>query len=145
MKRTLLGFCVSLVTLAVGVLISPVRFSEDLVACGYVPDGGGSASVTRFTSTYFEKLWFSHETYPGAEKSREVFGERLAGAVRVLERTPKYDRGGRTVGERAVAVFPGKESGGQYFGALWTDGNTLHSIHSTSLSHVLQFERDHTN
>jgi hypothetical protein len=144
MKRLLLHFLFALLTFILGVAISPISFRTDLIAHGYVPDGGGGFSVTRHTSSYFVKLWFSHAGYPSAEKAEEVFQSRVSEAVRIIERTPKLDKEGRKVGERVVAIFFSQEHNEQYAAVFWTDKTILRSVYSSSLMHVLDFEKNQT-
>jgi hypothetical protein len=142
MKRLLCHFPFAILTFILGIVISPISFRTDLIACGRVPDGGGGFSVTRYTSSYFVKLWFSHAGYPSAEKANEVFQSQVNEAVRVIERTPKLDKEGRKVGERAVAVFFSQENNEHYACVFWTDKTILHSVYSSSLMHVLDFEKN---
>ena len=144
-KRVLVRASTAIVTLlfsfALGVLISPIRFSLDGIGHGRVLDGGGFFGIKCYTSTYFIKLWFSRSKYQSAEKANEVFATAVGSAVKVIERGPKYNRQGRLVGQRAVAILLDTERNEQYSSVLWTDGEMLFSIYSPSMTHVLQFER----
>jgi hypothetical protein len=144
MKRPLLYLPFAFITFILGVVISPLRFWTDLIGCGYVPDGGGGFSVTRYTSSYFVKLWVSHAGYPSAEKADEVFQRQVNEAVKLIERTPKFDKEGRRVGERAVAIFYSQDYNEQYACVFWTDKTILHTVYSSSLMHVLDFEKNQT-
>lgn len=141
MKRVLLYISCTVLTFALGVAISPIRFKADLIACGYMSDGVSGYSVTRFTSSYFVKLWHSSAGYPSAEGADAALQKRAGEAVRVIERAPKLDVEGRKVGERVVALFSSPEHNGQYACVFWTDETILHSLESPSLMHVLEFEK----
>ena len=131
-----------LLTFAIGVAISPIRFRLDLIAHGKVLDGGGRFVEERFTSSYFIKLWFSSAGYASPEKADQVFRDTLKGAVRVIERTPKLDCHGHMVGERAVVILMDREHRQEYATVFWTEGGILRSVESSSLTHVLEFEKD---
>ena len=144
MKRIPLNLLFALLTFIIGVVISPIRFEADLIACGRVADSSRGFSVARYTSSYFVKVWFSHTGHPSAEKANEVFQAQAEEAVRVIERTPKFDKAGRKVGERAVALFFSQEYNEQYACVFWTDEKILHSVCSSSLKLVLEFEKNRT-
>ncbi len=130
-----------LFSFALGVLISPIGFSIDCMAHGTVKDGGGFFGSHRYTSTYFIKVWFSRVHYRSPEKANEVFAVEVGSADKVIDRGPKYNRDGSLVGQRAVAILLDAENNEQYSSVFWTDGQTLFSIDSRSMTHVLQFER----
>jgi len=144
-QRVLVNASTAIVTLlfsfALGVLISPIGFSLDGIGHGMVKDGGGFLGIECYTSTDFIKLWFFRAHYRSPEKANEAFAVQVGSAVKVIERGPKYNRDGSLGGQRAVAIVLDTENNEQYASVLWTDGQTLFSIHSPSMSHVLQFER----
>ena len=145
LKRLFVHVSTAVVTLllsfALGVLISPIRFRLDGMACGKVLDGGGFFGIQSYTSTYFIKLSFSRSQYRSPEHGNEVFGAIVKSAVKIIDRRPKYDLQGRKVGERAVAILVDPERNTQYASVFWTDGRVLFSVDSSSLTHVLQFEQ----
>jgi hypothetical protein len=107
--------------------------------CGRVIDGGGGFSITSFRSTYFVKLYFAHSAFVSTEKANQVFRQRLAEAVLVVDHTPKFNKD--TIGQRAVAVFFDTGTNQYYAGIFWTDGRFLHFISSSSYFHVIEFEK----
>jgi len=139
--RYLRGPIVALLAFVIGVAISPIRFYAEGMGCGRVIDGGGGFSITSYTSSYFVRLSFAHSGYVSTEKANQVFGQHLGEAVRVVEHTPKFNKAGTLVGQRAVAVFFDAETNQYYAAAFWTDGRFLHSIHSSSYLHVIEFEK----
>jgi hypothetical protein len=69
------------------------------------------------------------------------FSKRLKQASQVIEKTPKVDKAGRRVGQRAVVTFsyPGKKE--QFSGIIWTEGSIFHDVESLSLEHAALFEK----
>lgn len=130
-----------LLSFALGVFISPIRFSLDAMGRGKVLDGDDFFGVQSYTSTYFTKLSFSSVPFRSPEKANEAFTAIVKPAVRIIDRGPKYDRHGSKVGERAVAILRDPETHKEFVSVLWTNGRFLFSIDSPSLTHVLQFEQ----
>ncbi len=60
---------------------------------------------------------------------------------RVLERKPKLDGTGHPIGERVVLKFTRSKSQLPQTELLWIDNTDLHQIVSSSLYHILEFER----
>ena len=132
---------VALLTFIVGVAVAPIRFYDEASGRGMVIDGGGNFAITVYTSSYFVKLWFVHESYVSSEKADEVFNQRLSQAVSVIEVGPKINGRGTIVGRRAIALFYSPEISRYYTEILWTDGHILHYIFSTSALHAKEFEK----
>jgi hypothetical protein len=147
LKIKRLAFCAAtvlgsiLLAFVIAKLIWPIRFKLDYIAHGQVLDGGGGLVVEGFTSSQGIKLRASHSGYASPEKASEVFSKTLNGAARLIERTPKFNRQGLRVGERAVAILIDPENDEQYAAILWTDGRILAFIDSSSMTDVLQFEQ----
>src|ERR1044072_3605552 len=141
MGRHLIRVLIAVLPFTIGVAISPIRFTLEILGHGVVEDGGGDFAVAGYRSSYFVKLWRSGEVYDTPEKAEQVFQERLKEAVKVLERTPKLGAGGDKVGERAVAIIHNKVRDEQHAYVLWTEGRVLVEIYSPSLMHVLDFEK----
>ena len=82
-------------------------------------------------------------------RATQAFNEELARAVKVIERAPNRERTGNVVGERARILAPSTipippfpaVAGPQLPAVVWTNGPTFHEIKSTSLRHVLEFEK----
>ena len=141
MRRFFLGILVALLTFTVGLVISPIRFWLTSMGHGSVKDGGGNLLAYGYMSSYLVNLDWTSEGYPTPEKAEDVFEARLKETTVVLERTPQPGEGGVKVRSRAVAVFHNQEGNEQYVCVLRTQGKSLSSICSTSLMHVLYFER----
>jgi hypothetical protein len=130
-----------LLSLVLGVFISPIKFHLEGMGRGKLWDGGGYFGIQSYTSTYFIKLSFFSGQYPSPEKANEAFAETVMSAVKIIDLGHKYNRHGNKVGERAVAILLDPESNEQYASVFWTDGRILCSVDSSSLTHVLQFEK----
>ena len=132
---------IALLTFIVGVAVSPIQFYCEGLGRGKVIDGGGNYGIAVYTSSYFVKLWFVHESYVSPEKADQVFDEHLSHAVRVFEVGPKIDRHGTVVGRRAMALFFSPETSRHYTEIFWTDGHVIDYISSTSALHAKEFEK----
>lgn len=73
---------------------------------------------------------------PGQEMQRII-----ARAASVVERGPKRDREGRRIGERAVLMLGASTPGQAQMAVVWTEGSALYLLQSSSLRHVLAFEK----
>ena len=132
---------VALVAFVVGVAVTPIHFDLEGMGCGRVTDGGGGFSASSYTSSSSARLVFSHLGYASIEKANEVFDNEIRKAVRVVEITPKHNEKGELVGRRAVATFLDRETNLSYAAVFWTNGKFVHAIESTSLLHVIEFEK----
>jgi hypothetical protein len=130
-----------LVTFIIGVVVSPIHFYLEGIGCGRVIDGGGGFSVSSYKSSYFVKLSFAHAGYVSTEKANEVFNQRLGEAANVIEVAPKLNKAGFRVGRRAVVIFFEPTPNQYYACVFWTDDRIIHSIYSTSILHVIEFEK----
>ena len=139
--RHVRGPVVALVAFVVGVVISPIHFSGQSVACGKLMDGGGGFSITSYRSSYFIKVYFSHGAYESPEKAEAVFDEAVKKASRVIDVTSKLDKDGVLVSRRALVVSVEPETKRYYANVFWTNGRMVHSIDSFSYLHVIEFEK----
>ena len=142
--RYLRGPLVALLAFVIAVLASSIRFSEESTAYGRVIDGGGKFSVKSYRSSYFVELTLAHFGYSSSEKANAAFDQNVAEAVEVTEITPKLDEFGKVVGRRAVVTAFNEDRTGYYACVFWTNGKSLLAITSPSLTHVLDFEKQHT-
>jgi hypothetical protein len=131
----------ALLTLVIGVVISPIHFYCEAIACGRMKEGGGGFSVSLYRSSYFVHVSFAHYSYASEEKATEAFGESVRDAIQVLDVGPKFNRRGEIVGRRAVVIARNPRTIYPLAVLFWTDGKVIHSVASTSLLHVMQFER----
>ena len=132
---------IALLTFALGVAVSPIRFDVEGMGCGKLIDGGGGFGITSYSSSYFVKLWFVQSAYASPEKADAVFDQHVSQAVNVIELGPKMNREGFVIGRRAMAIFYSPQLSENYTEIIWTDGRFLHYIASTSTLHVKEFEK----
>jgi hypothetical protein len=150
MRRLSLRLLVSLLTFAIGITVSglwlfgnrlfsemkeesisqqPLTFSSTMHACGptsnhhtYVASDGVSISL-------------SNEEFPSDKLAAKELQKKLESANEIIERRPELDSSGRKMGERVVAMFGNRV----VVFRLW--GNFLRSTESSSLKHILEFEK----
>ena len=125
---------IAVFTFVIGVAISPIRFYEELIACG--PHN----STTVYRSSYFIQTSESYVDYPSEAKASKAFGEALKDAVKIIEMSPRVNKNGVFIEQRAVALFYNSTMEEYYVRLVWRDGATLHAVRSSSLQHVLDFE-----
>jgi hypothetical protein len=143
--KYLRGPVVALLAFVIGVVVSPIHFSKEGMGYGRMRDGGGGFSITSYRSSYFLQLNFAHAGHVSEEQANTQFDELVAEAVEVISITPKVDEHGTIVGRRAVAMFLDGETDRHFASVFWTQGKLVHSINSTSLMHVLEFEEQNAN
>ena len=122
-------------TFAVGVGISPIRFYEEMIACG--PNN----STTSFRSSYLMQTSSSYVGYGSAAEASDAFNKRLSEAVTVYDRTPKITKKGDFIEQRAVALFYSRNTREYYIEVFWRNRDVIHSIDSRSYMHVMEFEK----
>ena len=132
------GPFVALLAFIIAVAVSPPRFYMESRACG-VNGRGGGFSIENYRSTYFVEVSFALSAYDSTRKANQVFTQRLAEAVRVVEHTPRQNKD--NIGRRAVAVFFDANTNAYYTEVFWTDDRFLASIFSSSYLHVIEFEK----
>jgi hypothetical protein len=126
---------ITIFTFVVGVGISPIRFYAFMTACG--PQN----SSTTYRSSYFVQTSFGYVEYASEGIASAVFNQRLKEAIHVVDVKPKINREGMLIEQRAVALFFDHRNREYYAASFWRDGAILHSIHSRSFVHVLDFEK----
>jgi hypothetical protein len=126
---------IAVFTFVIGMAISPIRFYGESIACG--PHN----STTVFRSSYFIQTSFSHVAHPSDLEASEAFNQQLKEAVRIIEVSPKVNKDGVLIEQRAVAVFYNAGTGEYYASVFWRDGRMVHGVFSRSLTHVLDFEK----
>ena len=136
MKR-LRYLTIAIFTFVIGVVISPIRFYPESIACG--PWG----SSTRYRSSYFKQASTTYDSYDCEAHASDAFNEELNDAVRVYDVSPKVNKEGVLIEQRALALFYSEGTGEYYVTALWREGKALRSIRSRSYTHVMDFERQH--
>jgi hypothetical protein len=87
------------------------------------------------------KLGTSSKKFASPDRAIEGLDKELNCAIKILERGPKFDSQGKKIGERVVAIIGSPISREPGAVVMWTDRSVLCRIQSTSLHHVLRFER----
>ncbi len=125
----------AIVTFVIGVAISPIRFSAEMIACG------PRSSATSYRSSYFVQTTKSHVTYDSDAEASDAFNEQLSEAITVYDTSPKVNSKGALIEQRAVALFHNQDRNEDYVVSFWRDERTLVAISSRSYIHVKEFEK----
>jgi len=104
-------------------------------------DHGVPLGFTDYTASDGVWLRVLYLTVTDQSQATLAFHQRLAHAIRVIERSDKRNANGRVIGERAEILAPSAKPASPYHAVVWTDGPTFHEVGSSSLPHVLQFEK----
>ena len=126
---------VALLTFVVGVMVSPIHFYPEMIACG---SHNSSAS---YRSSYFMQVSRGSREFNSAAEAEEAFNQSLSEAAEVIEVGPKVDRDGTVIGRRAVTLYYFPEEARYFTRVYWTQGHNLYSLSSGSALHVKEFEK----
>lgn len=86
-------------------------------------------------------LSVTRENWGSPLRANKALRRKLEKAVNIIERAPKFDEKEHQVGERVVAIFtPGSPDKNQA-SVIWTYGSQFYYIESSSISHILEFEK----
>lgn len=133
--KYLVYIAIAIVTFAIGLGIAPIRFYAESIACG------PRNSSTAYRSSYFMRTSFSYVDYESEEEATNAFNERLKQAIKVIDLSPKVNKRGVLIEQRAVGVFYNEGTEKYYVQAFWREKTTLYFISSRSYTHVKEFER----
>lgn len=122
-------------TFAIGVGISPIRFYFESVACG------PRASSTSFRSSYFMQTSDSYISYDSEQEASDAFNKKLNSALRVYDTSPKVNKKGVLIKQRALALYYHRVNDEYYIVSFWRDGKTFRRISSRSYAHVKDYEK----
>ena len=128
---------IALCTFGVGVGISTISFYEESIACG------GLRTSSDYRSSYFRQTSFSYVEYKSEEEAIDAFNKRLKEAVKVIDLSPKVNKRGVLIEQRAVGVFYSESTDKYYVQAFWREEKTLYCISSRSYTHVKELEKQH--
>jgi hypothetical protein len=103
--------------------------------------GAKFVSFTKARSSDGIIVWREIETYSSSDRSRKGFEDFLKQAERVIELGERRDKEDQVIGDRAVIELGGSHPPDRRFCVLWTDGRLIHVILSSSVRHVLAFEK----
>jgi hypothetical protein len=105
------------------------------------PNGRGG--VTSYRASDGVNLIFEHLDFPSTEDAAAAFERVIGDTDKIINREFVRDREGqRIVGERVLALFPA-DDGKEWPMMVCLDGSKLYRITSTSLRHILIFEKQH--
>ncbi len=131
-----------LVAFAFGLVLSPIRFDAIGMGHGDVDDNGvGSYWIHSYESMYFVKLSNEGENYKTSEKAKEIFEKRIAKPTseEIVEQTLVEESKNRAI----ISVKTKRNLQG--YCVLKLERNVLESICSSSLRHILEFEKQNFN
>ena len=133
--KYLLYLALAIFTFAIGVGISPIRFYFESVACG-------PRNYSRsFRSSYFMQTSDSHTSYDSEQEATDAFNKKLSNALRVYDTSPKVNKKGVLIKQRALALFYHQGNDEYYIVSFWTEGKTFRRISSRSYAHVKDYEK----
>ena len=119
-----------------------VRFEE--VGMGSIrmePDGRGGVSA--YLTSDGVNLVASTLRFQSTEDATKAFEKIIGDSKKITSREFVHDRDGKSVvGERVVGLFPA-DDGRAWPMMVCLDGNKLYQVSSTSLRHILIFEKSH--
>jgi hypothetical protein len=79
--------------------------------------------------------------FKSAARARANLQSEVKQAVQIIEQSPLLDTNGNKTGERAVLLYAPQPPFEARAAVAWTDKSEFYSITSTSLQHVLEFEK----
>lgn len=126
---------IAIFTFVVSVGISPILFYPEMIACG------PRASSTTYRSSYLMQTSKSYITYETEAEASDAFNTELALALTVYDRSPKVNKKGVLIEQRALYQTYHQGNDEYYVEVMWREGTTLHFIHSRSYTHVKEFEK----
>ncbi len=130
MKKHVLGILIFVITFGIAFLVSPIRFSS--FAFGSDEHGG----FTAYESTDFVKLTSTTERYETSKEAMEAFENHIKQYSKHIENQETV----RLEENRAIITFQ-TEYFGQGFCLIKKEDYKLYDMCSTSLSHILEFEK----
>jgi hypothetical protein len=83
----------------------------------------------------------SYVSYDTEQEASDAFEAELATANTVYDRSPKVNKEGALIEQRAEYQLYSPANDEYYVEIMWRDGRTLHWIHSRSYTHVKEFEK----
>ena len=122
-------------TFVIGVAISPIHFRVESTGCGR------RNSSTSYRSSYFMQTAKSYVNYDSETEASDAFNAKLSKAITVYDTSPKVNKEGMLIEQRAVGLFYHEGNDEYYVVSFWREGQMLHSISSRSYTHVKEFEK----
>lgn len=79
--------------------------------------------------------------FKSAERAQANLQSEVKKAVQIIDQSPVLDTNGDKTGERAVLLYAPQPPFEARAAVVWTGKSEFHSVSSTSLQHVLEFEK----
>ena len=119
-----------------------IRFEE--VGMGSIRmEPGGRGGFSAYRASDGVNLNVSKLRFQSTEDAAKAFEQVMGDSKKIISREFVDDRDGKAVvGERVFALFPA-DDGREWPMMVCLDGTTLYQIASTSLRHILIFEKRH--
>jgi len=126
---------VAILTFAIGVTISPIRFHWESVACGM------HGSTTTYRSSYFTLTTKSYTQFDSEAEASDAFKKKLSEAITIYDISPQVSKEGVLIDQHAVGLFYHQGNDDFYVVSFWKEGQGLHRITSRSYNHVKELEK----
>lgn len=105
------------------------------------PRGAINGDFQNYKSTDGVYLQATVQEYRSAAQARNEMQRRVKTAVKIIERGPKRTEGAQQKDERIVLLSRHSRASEVQAVILWNDGAKLHTLESSSLKHILAFEK----
>jgi hypothetical protein len=96
---------------------------------------------SNYESSGGNKLYKILIEFQSTERCNEQLNALIKASVKLIERGPRKDRDGHTVGERIVVLLPTKLPDERLAAIAWTNGKKYTDIRSNSLEDLQAFEK----
>lgn len=116
------------------------EFKEVSAGKGTTKDGA-PFSTQAFETEDGTRVSVFRENWDLPMRADEELEIRIKDALEIVERGPRASESGEHLGERVVAKFTKDGSAEPDIAILWTDGQQLFAIRSSSLAVALEFEK----
>ena len=83
----------------------------------------------------------SYVSYDTEQEASEAFEAELTTAHTIYDRSPKVNKEGVLIDQRAEYLIYSSNNDEYYVEIMWREGKTLNWIHSRSYTHVKEFEK----
>jgi len=119
----------------------PARsFKATRISNGKTPDGVWY-SFTEFQADDGSLAYNLVIPFESATRAEEELRRRIKVATKIVRTDPQFDKKGKKVGRRVLAVYPETATDPPIVKLSWTVGPTYFEINSISMANVLELER----
>jgi hypothetical protein len=116
-----------------------IFFRFEVHVSAFNAKSGGRAYISTYKSEDGVILEQRLEEYRSPAVAYEELHRMIRKATRVVERLPRLNDVGQQVGERAVLFVPDRKSRSEVAVVVWSEGDDLWVLESSSLRHVQAF------